>query len=147
MAHGFTSLQLFHACFELQADCRIGHPMISHTWGDWDCHLNITLKNKFLLEYNSMIFYSYRYFLPLQCLYNVICVPAGKRSPNTATVAHHGATHGATHGAGCGFGRPSSTPAVRRASTPRTTRSMEKQPLQYWNQQARQLGSLYSGIG
>ena len=62
-----------------------------------------------------MIFYSYRYFLPLQCLYNVICVPAGKRSPNTATVAHHGATHGATHGAGCGFGRPSSTPAVRRA--------------------------------
>lgn len=61
----------------------------------------------------------------------------GKRAPNTATVAHHGATHGATHGAGCGFGRPSSTPAVRRASTPRTTRSMEKQPLQYWNQQAR----------
>lgn len=62
----------------------------------------------------------------------------GKRSPTTATVVH-----GATHGTGCGFGsvggvgRPSSTPAVRRASTPRTTRSMEKQPLQYWNQQAR----------
>lgn len=65
---------------------------------------------------------------------NSMSFSRGKRSPNTATVAHHGATHGATHGAGCGFGRPSSTPAVRRAST---TRSMEKQPLQYWNQQAR----------
>lgn len=39
--------------------------------------------------------------------------------------------------------RPSSTPGVRagRANTPRPlTRSMEKQPLQYWNQQARSLG-------
>jgi hypothetical protein len=128
-----------------------------NTWGDWDCfslehhyhYLFLALATSHLYRFLFISFYSYRYFLPLQCLYdNVICpVPAGKRSPNTATVAHHGATHGATHGAGCGFGRPSSTPAVRRASTPRTTRSMEKQPLQYWNQQARQLGSLYSGIG